>query len=382
MGRSCLPTPIWIVLGAPEMETMRIVEANPFFYPFQGGIEHRMHMTSKLFAKRGHDVTILTSRLPGTKEVEETEYGYRIVRVPSRFINIYNPPYVISKNVLETLNGLDADIVNYNYRWAPSFDKDISHYEGKKVFTYHNMWGEGVGLTGMVSEINDNHYRKRLMRYDHIVAITDCVRDDLVRRGVPEDMITVISNCLETFPELSDEEGEFILNLGRMVSTKGLNYLVEAMRDVDYKLIMCGKGPESKKISKLIRKYGLEDRIEMKGWVTEEEKLRLMSTCKFFVMPSIYEAYGLAALEALSYGKPIVCTDVDGLPGNVKNAGSYVKPKDSKGLAKAINDLLENDDERKRLSDNALRVVHEFTWDDQIAKTEKLYRSIVDGDDN
>ena len=112
------------------------------------------------------------------------------------------------------------------------------------------------------------------------------------------------------------------------------------MRDVDYKLVMCGKGPESKKISKLIKKYGLEDRVDMRGWVSEEEKLKLMSTCRFFVMPSIYEAYGLAALEALSYGKPIVCTDVDGLPGNVKDAGYYVKPKDSVGLAEAINKLL------------------------------------------
>ena len=177
---------------------------------------------------------------------------------------------------------------------------------------------------------------------------------------------------------MSEEEGEFILNLGRMVSTKGLRYLVEAMRDVDYKLIMCGKGPEAKKISKLIRKYDLEDRIEMRGWVSEEEKLKLMSTCKFFVMPSIYEAYGLAALEALSYGKPIVCTNVDGLPGNVKTAGSYVKPKDSIGLAHAINELLADDKKRSELSKNALDVVHEFTWDDQIAKTERLYRAIVD----
>ncbi|MBO6084462.1 MAG: glycosyltransferase, partial [Candidatus Methanomethylophilaceae archaeon] len=151
------------------------------------------------------------------------------------------------------------------------------------------------------------------------------------------------------------------------------------MRDVDYKLIMCGKGPESKKVSKLIKKYNLEDRVEMKGWVSEEEKLRLMSTCRFFVMPSIYESYGLAALEALSYGRPIVCTDVDGLPGNVKDAGYYVKPKDSEGLAKAINQMLADDGLRKKLSDNAIKVSRAFTWDDQIAKTEKLYRAIVDG---
>ena len=48
------------------METMKIVEANPFFFPYHGGIERRMHVTSKRFAKMGHDVTVLTSQLPGT----------------------------------------------------------------------------------------------------------------------------------------------------------------------------------------------------------------------------------------------------------------------------------------------------------------------------
>lgn len=361
------------------METLKIVDANPFFYPFQGGIEHRIHMTSKLFAKRGHDVTVLTSQLPGTPLEEETEYGYRIVRVPSKFINIYNPPYVITKGALDKLNEIEPDILNYHYRWAPSFDGDMAKYKGKKNFTYHNMWGEGVGLQGYMSEKNDNLYKKKLQTYDHIVAITNCVRDDLVRRGIDSDRITVIDNCLETFPELSEEEGEFILNLGRMVKTKGLKDLVEAMRDVDYKLIMCGKGPEAKKVEKLIRKYRLEDRIEMRGWVSEEEKLRLMSTCKFFVMPSIYEAYGLAALEALSYGKPLVCTDVDGLPGNVKDAGYYVKPRDPAGLSAGINTLLHDDVLRKQLSDNAIKVSRAFTWDDQIRKTEDLYKAIVNG---
>ena len=359
---------------------MKIVDVNPFFYPFQGGIEHRIHMTSKLFAKRGHDVTVVTAQLPNTSQYEETDEGYKIVRVPARFLNIYNPPYVSSKNVLKTLNSINGDIVNYHYRWAPSFNKDLAKYAGKKVFTYHNMWGEGVGLQAKLSEMNDNRFRKVLDTFDHIVAITNCVKDDLVSRGINGEKITVIDNCLETFPEISNEEGDFILNLGRMVGTKGLPYLVEAMKQVDSKLIICGKGPESKKVEKLIKKYKLENKIEIKGWVSEEEKIRLMSTCKFFVMPSIFESYGLAALEVLSYGRPIVCTDVNGLPGNVKDAGYYVKPKDVDGLAFAMNKMLNEPDLRKQLSENAIKVTRAFTWDDQIVKTENLYKKVISSD--
>jgi len=104
-----------------------------------------------------------------------------------------------------------------------------------------------------------------------------------------------------------------------------------------------------------------------------------MGTCKFFVMPSLYESYGLAALEALSYGKPIVCTDVDGLPGNVKNAGYYVKPKDSKGLADAINRLNADEDLRQDLSKKAIKVSREVTWDTQILKVEALFKDVING---
>lgn len=362
------------------MESMKVVEANPYFFPSMGGIERRMHVTAKHLATRGHDVTILTGQLPGTPSEEDTEWGYRVVRVPSKFYDIYNPPYITCKGTLDKLNELDPDIVDYNYRWAPSFDGDVARFSGKKVFTYHNMWGEGVGIQKVISSVNDSLYRKKLDRYDHIIAISDFVRDDLVRRGLEPSRITTIDNCLDEVPELTGVEGDFILNLGRMVETKGLPYLVEAMRDVDCKLVMCGKGPEEKRIRRMISKYGLEDRIELKGWISEEEKIELMGTCKFFVMPSIYESYGLAALEALSYGKPLVCTDVDGLPGNVKDAGHYVRPKDPKGLADGINRLLTDDGYRRTLSDNAVRVARSVTWEQRILEVESLFRKVIDGE--
>ena len=358
---------------------MKFVDVNPFFYPHHGGIETRMHDTARLLAARGHDVTVLTGRLPDTAEEEMTEFGYRVVRLKSRFINIYNPPFISSEGVLEALRSMDADAVNYNYRWAPSYNKDLGRYDGYKVFTYHNMWGEGTGLTGKVSEINDNGFRKTLETFDHIVCVSDYVRNDLIRRGLPAERMTTIPTCLDLPPEKETSEGDYILSLGRLVKTKGLDSLIEAMKSVDCRLIMCGKGPESQHISRLIARYGLEDRIELRGWVSDEERERLMSECRFFVMPSIQEAYGLAATEVLAHGKPMICTDVDGLPGNVKDAGLYVRPKDSAGLAEAINRLLSDDCLRKELAGNAVKVTRAFTWEGQVAKTEEVYRSVLNG---
>lgn len=358
---------------------MKIVDVNPFFYPFFGGIEHRMHLIARELVSRGHEVTIVTGQLPGTELHEVTEDGYTVERLPSRLIKIYNPPYITSKGLLEKLNEIDADIVNFNYRWAPSYSKDMKHYAGKKVFTYHNMWGEGIGIQHKLSEINDNMFRKTLDTFDHIISVSDFVRDDLIRRGIPAEHVTTACPCLESFPELSDTEGDYILSLGRLVRTKGLDYLIEAMKDIDHKLIICGKGPDADRIKKKIDKCGVSDRVEMKGWVSEEEKQRLMSQCKLFVMPSLFESYGLAALEIMSYGRPVVCTNVNGLPDTVKDGGVVIPPKDPKAISDAVNTLLADPEMRRRLGANARSVAETQNVKNTVDIIEAVYAKVIDG---
>jgi len=356
---------------------LKIVDINPFFHPYLGGIEARLLDTCRLFAKRGHDVTMVTGQLPGTEAEEEMD-GFKIIRLKSKFINIYNPPFISSKNVLETVESLNADIVNYNYRWAPSYNKDMGEYKGKKIFTYHNMWGEGLGLTGKFSEMSDNRFRKYLETYDHIICVSNFVRDDVVARGFAPEKVSTVPSCLNTLPEISDREGDFILSLGRLVKTKGLDYMLTAMRDIDCKLIICGRGPEAKRINKLVRKYKLEEKVKIKGWVSEEEKTELMSTCKMFVMPSIFESLGIAALEVMSYGRPMVCTNVNGLPETVGDGGIIVPPKDPNAIADAVNSLLENNGKRKEFGIAARAHTEKFLWDHHIDELERIYQQVID----
>lgn len=351
---------------------MRFVDVNPFFYPHRGGIETRMHDIARLLAERGHDVTILTGRLPGTVEEEVTEWGYRVVRLKSRIINVYNPPFISSKGVFETLQSMDADAVNYNYRWAPSYNRDLARYDGRKIFTYHNMWGEGVGLQAKLSEINDNMFRKTLDTFDHIVCVSGFVRDDLVRRGIPVERTSIIPPCMEP-PEVSDvPEEDFILSLGRLVATKGLDDLIEAMPDIDSKLILCGKGPEEAHLRKLVARKNLDDKVEFRGYVSEEEKNRLMDSCKLFVMPSLFESFGLAALEILGHGKPLVFSKVNGLPETVGDGGIGVPPNDPGSIAEAVNSVLADEGLRRDLSKKARIQAERYVWDRYIGEYEKI----------
>lgn len=349
---------------------MRIVDVNPYFYPWLGGIEHRMHRIAKELVKRGHEVTIITGRLPDTNEDEMTEYGYRVIRLPSKLYNLYQPPYISSKGLIEKLNELKPDIVNYNYRWAFSYNKDMRKYKGKKTFTCHNMYGEGKGLQKIPSAINDYLFFRHINEYDHMIFVSEVLSDDFKKRGITAVKSTVVHPCLDDYPEVSDKESDFILVMSRLVATKGLCYLIDAMKKVDCKLIICGKGPEEKRLRTQIEKSGLQNKIEMRGFVSEEEKEALQRECKFTVIPSLRETFCLAAIEFMAYGKPIICSNVDGLPYTIKDGGILVEPRNPDALADAINGLLSDENLRRELGKKARAV-------SELYSTEKVVDNLL-----
>ena len=85
----------------------------------------------------------------------------------------------------------------------------------------------------------------------------------------------------------------------------------------------------------------------------------------------------LRTLEIMSYGRPVVCTDVNGLPDTVKDGGVYVKPKDAKGLADAINSLLTDEGKRRELGSNARKVAEDQNVSSTVDIVESVYRSVV-----
>lgn len=353
---------------------MRIVQLNPYHYPFMGGIEHRIHHISKTLAEN-HEVFVLTGQLPGTTG-EEVIAGYRVIRLPSRFYTRYNPPHIVTEGIWEKLKELSPDVVDFHYRWAGSYRKAMRRYRGPKVFTFHNTFGEGDGLMGVFSTLNDIVYSPFLKSFDRVVCVSEFVRSDLERRGFPPKLLEAVPNGVEP-PHTVGVEGDFILFLGRLVRTKGLDYLLRAMVDIEARLVVAGGGPEEERLRRLVRSNGLEEKVEMKGRVSEEEKHRLLSSCKLFVFPSVWESYGIAAAEAMSYGKAVVATKVGGLPEVVGDAGVLVPSRDHTALAKAVNDLLSDYELRRELGSRASERASRYTWESSAKEMERIYDQVT-----
>ena len=356
---------------------MKVVEVNAFHYPYMGGIEHRIHHQSRRLGKK-HKVTVLTSRLPGTLEKERMD-NYDVVRLDSRYVNLYNPPHVITPGITEALEELDPDVVNFHYRWSGTYNRAARSYTGAKAFTFHNTFGEGVGLFRPFSMLNDTLWKRYLLKFNKMICVSDFVKSDLIARGFDPDRLEVVSNCIEMPLPREQTEQDYILFVGRLVATKGVPYILRAMKDVDSRLVICGDGPSRASLERMTVKLGIENRVTFEGRVSEERKADLFAGCKMLVMPSLFESLGLAAAEAMSYGKPVIASTSGGLPGVVGDGGLIVAPRNSRQLAEAIRRLLDDDALRHSLGVKAKERAAQYSWDLAVEKIENIYASLVTG---
>jgi glycosyltransferase involved in cell wall biosynthesis len=132
--------------------------------------------------------------------------------------------------------------------------------------------------------------------------------------------------------------------VGRLSPEKGFDFLVEAMSHLaQCHLTVVGDGPERPRLESLIRKYGLEDRVTLAGWVDPPWTQRL--TFQILVAPSLEDSFPLVLLEAMMAGIPVVASNVGGIPEIVEEGrtGTLVPPRDPVALAHAIEQLLQDE---------------------------------------
>lgn len=194
-----------------------------------------------------------------------------------------------------------------------------------------------------------------------------------------ETVSPLLSNALSS----GDEQNRIIAFLGRLVYEKGAHILIAAMRLVlkrypEAKLIIAGTGPELEALERLAAP--LSDRVSFTGFLDETDKSQLLLSAELCVIPSLYEPFGLVALEAMASGTPLIVSDTGGLAEIVDHGinGCKVPPGDANVLAFQIAQLLEKPDDATELAAAALSKVSEtFHWDQISTLTTETYEKLI-----
>jgi len=166
------------------------------------------------------------------------------------------------------------------------------------------------------------------------------------------------------------------------IPLKGLKYLLEAMAvlrtERKIKLTIVGKRMKNGYTQGLIDSLGIADCVTHIGQIDTLELVRQYSMATMVVIPSVYEGFGLPAAEAMCCKAPVVSTTAGALPEIVGDAGTLVPPADTGALVRAISDLLDNPDKRRRFAEMGYkRVTNMFNWKNTAMQTAEVYKEAI-----
>jgi glycosyltransferase involved in cell wall biosynthesis len=177
-----------------------------------------------------------------------------------------------------------------------------------------------------------------------------------------------------------------IIFVGRLVTRKGVKYLIEAFhriyKSIPHDLVIIGSGPERGRLEELVATLGLEGRVRFTGTISDDALHQHYASCSFLVLPAIYdekgdtEGLGVVLLEAMSCSKPVIASRAGGIVDIVvdQKNGFLVPPADAAALAAAVMKLAKDKRLRDTLGRTARKTVDEkFNWDRIVGDLIRLY---------
>jgi glycosyltransferase involved in cell wall biosynthesis len=221
-----------------------------------------------------------------------------------------------------------------------------------------------------------------------LLADSEATAHDLQRfYSIPPEQICVAPLGVEgEFFQIAKrrEPAPFLLCVSTLHPHKNLERLIRAFASTDaaHKLVIAGlKGHHTSVIEALIAREGLQERVQLTGWIPRENLYELFRTAEAFVYPTTFEGFGLPVLEAMAAGVPMACSAIEPLLSIVgPDAAVYFDPSDEAGMARAVERLLLPNVQTAVVRAGRLRA-QQFTWESCARKTLAALQKAASGED-
>jgi glycosyltransferase involved in cell wall biosynthesis len=348
-----------------------VINWRDILHPQAGGAEVHVHETFRRIAARGHQVTLLCSRVPGQKR-EEIVDGIKTVRTG----NWKDFNFAAARFYLSHLRTLQWDIVVDDVNKIPFYTP--LYVRRPVLLLVPHLFGTTVFLEAPFHLAAYVYLWERLVplvyRNTAAVAISASTKRDLLERGLNEKRIRVVHCGIDhdIYKPKSRQmrPSEFVfLYLGRLKRYKNVDSLLVAaamLRNHEgLRIAVAGEGDDLERLRNRAKELDIVERVTFHGYVSLEEKVRLLQSAYAMVVPSPKEGWGLTAIEASACGTPVIASRSPGLVDSVKHgqSGLHVPHGDSVALAEAMDLLIKNPDYAQSLSDGATEWAAQFDWE-------------------
>jgi len=375
-----------------------------------GGMNVYVLETAKEFARRGICVDVFTRTHDITDpEVVELAPGARVIHVAS------GPPETDKSDVFPLLDDFTAKISSYTDFYGLSYDMIWSHYwlSGLVGLQLNSEWQvPHVTSSHTLAELKtraipgepehperDGSEHKIMSEVDSIVVWSQNERESLGEiYQVPQRKTVVIPPGVDSdrfFPgprlEAREKLGligdnKMVLFVGRLERLKGVDVLLSAMAmmddPVDAKLVIVGgaeTSPERRVLAEHAEQLGISDSVQFHASVDHDELIQYYRAADVCALPSYYESFGLAALEASACGTPVVASEVGGLPEIVRDGrtGYLVKWRAPGPFVNKLEQILQDDEQRALMGQAARQRALELSWGRSVDRLQAHFESLT-----
>jgi len=326
-----------------------------------------------------HYISVISGKYPRCKDYKEDSLEFKFIGNDRNFtISIVSYAYKAFKTLPKIYKNYDIIVEDFA-PWNPIFGFRIKnkpvvlqlhHKEGFNILKKYFIFGS---LPFLIEVFYPNRFKYHFVVSERVVS-----RFKIKSKNLENIYIIPNGVNIENSPEISSEEN-FIIFIGRInIHNKGLDILLEAMKNLDIKLLIVGKGADEEKLKKIILKNNLTNKVEFIGFVNQTRKVELLKKAKLVILPSRYEGQGICILEAASCGKAVVVSNIPELKYvEENNFGISYKLGNPKDLAEKIKFLLKNKEIRRKMGENARKFIENYTWDKVAKKYEESLVKII-----
>jgi glycogen(starch) synthase len=378
----------------------------------EGGLARHVRKLAEGLVSQGTEVHVLT-RGGGHRPAEEVRHGVTVHRVAE-------PDF--PKNDLDAfiawVEDMNRDLAAAGEKLGERIDFDLVHSHDWLVAPAAEQLKESFGTPWLVTVHATEHgrhqgwVRKHPQSYihrieremvrsaDRVITCSDFMRDHVnqvfrvakrrittIQNGIdPDDLEPVEPVDLDELrARFAAPDEKLILLVGRLVYEKGFHLALEALKPVirrqgNVRFVVCGTGTAEVDLKEQARKLGLMKHGSFIGWTGDDMLHSLYKVADLCVVPSIYEPFGLVALEAMASGCLCLVADTGGLREVVPDDGTAAlrfQARDPKSLARMLEKMLTDEGLRKRLIAEAREHVLDFDWSEVAAETAAVYEDLV-----
>lgn len=374
---------------------------------YSGGGQRSTHNLAKKFSERGHRVTVVYTKSPLEKIPVPGDLPYDIqwaslLNIRSRrddffrFFSSFSVAGILKKllknetHAIIHSNGEEGGHIGslFGYRTFgfiattrySAYPERLGPYDKLSVTDrFHLLLHENKYLL-QAKAIKAAHFCSPPSQWaaDKVQKILDInpAKMKPVPNGVPSEFLNYVR-------QKKANEGPIVF-FGRFAYDKGADTLIEALSNIDQKILpdiyLIGRGDLEQDLKKMAANSGISEKITFKPWMSHEEIASELSNARMAVLPSRDENFSLAILSSLCTGCPTISTSVGGTPEIITNekTGLLVPPSQPEKLKEAILFFLKKPDTREKIGKNGAEYVrNHLTWDESCKKFEHLYEQAL-----